>query len=57
MRVELREEPDDEEVKASRMDPGVSEDQAIERIKHEFDAEDLTEPDPEEAPEPKGAGH
>jgi DNA polymerase-3 subunit gamma/tau len=55
VRVELRETGDDEEMKASRMESGLSEGQAIERIKDEFDAEDLTEPDPEEAPEPKGA--
>jgi DNA polymerase-3 subunit gamma/tau len=55
VRVELRDDADDDEVKASRIEPGMPEDQAIERIKSEFDAEDLTEPDPEEAPEPKGA--
>jgi DNA polymerase III subunit gamma/tau len=55
VRVELRENADDEEVKASRMESDLSEDQTIERIKSEFDAEDLTEPDPEEAPEPEGA--
>jgi DNA polymerase III subunit gamma/tau len=55
VRVELRDRADDEEVKASRMESGLSEDQAIERMKNEFDAEDLTEPDPEEAPEPEGA--
>jgi DNA polymerase-3 subunit gamma/tau len=55
VRVELRDRGDEEEVKATRMETGVSEDQAIERIKDEFDAEDLTEPDSEEAPEPEGA--
>ena len=63
VRVELRERPEDEEVKAARIDSGYSEDQAIERIKSTFDAEDLSEPDPEpdpepapeEAPEPEGA--
>ena len=55
VRVELREGVDGEEVKASRREAGLPEDQAIERMKREFDAEDLTEPDPEEAPEPKGA--
>jgi hypothetical protein len=46
-------------VKASKVESGLSEDQAIERMKDAFDAEDLSEPgpepDPEEAPEPEGA--
>jgi DNA polymerase III gamma/tau subunit len=50
VRVELRER-DDDEVKAGRMDSGFSEDQAIERIKDTFDAEDLSETEPE----PEGA--
>jgi DNA polymerase III subunit gamma/tau len=58
VRIELR-DPSEDEVKAARMDSGLSEDQAIERIKDAFDAEDLTEPDPdpapEETPEPEGA--
>ena len=61
VRIELRDRTDDEEVKALRIESGLSEDQAIERMKDAFDAEDLTEPgpeeatDPEEAPEPEGA--
>jgi DNA polymerase-3 subunit gamma/tau len=59
VRIELRDRPDDEEVKASKVETGLSEDQAIERMKDAFDAEDLSEPgpepDPEEAPEPEGA--
>jgi DNA polymerase III gamma/tau subunit len=54
VRVELRDRPDDEEVKASRV-AGLSEDEAIDRIKDTFDAEDLSEPKPEETPEPEGA--
>jgi hypothetical protein len=54
VRIELRDRDEDEEVKAARIDPD-SEDQAIERIKSTFDAEDLSEPEPEEAPEPEGA--
>jgi hypothetical protein len=61
VRIELRDrdeddEVKDEEVKAARIDPDT-EDQAIERIKSTFDAEDLSEPEPEpeEAPEPEGA--
>ncbi|PWU21582.1 MAG: DNA polymerase III subunit gamma/tau [Candidatus Rokuibacteriota bacterium] len=54
VRVELRERDDeDDEVKAARMDSGLSEDQAIERIKDTFDAEDLSETETE--PEPEGA--
>jgi hypothetical protein len=59
VRVELRERDEDEEVTASRLASGLSEDQAIERIKDTFDAEDLSDPEPkpapEEAPEPEGA--
>jgi DNA polymerase III subunit gamma/tau len=61
VRVALRDRPDDEEVKAARLDSGYSEDQAIERIKSTFDAEDLSEPEPEPEPgpapdpEPEGA--
>jgi hypothetical protein len=40
-------------VKASRLEPGLSDDQAVERMKDTFDAEDLSEPEPE--PEPEGA--
>src|SRR5689334_5294456 len=53
VRVELRERDDEDDVKASRIEPGVSEDQAIERIKDTFDAEDLSETETE--PEPEGA--
>ena len=52
VRVELRER-DEEEVKAARIESGLSEDQAIERIKDTFDAEDLSESESE--PEPEGA--
>jgi DNA polymerase-3 subunit gamma/tau len=59
VRVELRERDENEEVKAARLESGLSEDQAIERIKDTFDAEDLSDPEPEpapeEAPEPEGA--
>jgi DNA polymerase III subunit gamma/tau len=59
VRIELRERDEDEEVKAARIDSGLSEDQAIERVKDTFDAEDLSDPEPEpapeEAPEPEGA--
>jgi DNA polymerase-3 subunit gamma/tau len=68
VRIELRDHDGDDDVKAARIDPN-SEDQAIERIKSTFDAEDLSEPEaepepepeaepepePEEAPEPEGA--
>jgi DNA polymerase-3 subunit gamma/tau len=54
VRVELRERDDDEEVKASRIDSGLSEDQAIERIKDTFDAEDMSETEPKTEPEPEG---
>jgi DNA polymerase-3 subunit gamma/tau len=51
VRIELRDLAEDEEVKAARLESGVSEDDAIERIKDTFDAEDLSEPEPE----PEGA--
>jgi DNA polymerase-3 subunit gamma/tau len=51
VRIELRDLSDDEEVRAARLESGPSEDQAIERIKDTFDAEDLSEPEPE----PEGA--
>jgi DNA polymerase-3 subunit gamma/tau len=51
VRIELRDLPDEEEVKASRVESGLSDDQAVERIKDTFDAEDLSEPEPE----PEGA--
>jgi DNA polymerase-3 subunit gamma/tau len=53
VRVELRDRDEGDEVKAARIDAGFSEDQAIERIKDTFDAEDLSEPESE--PEPEGA--
>ena len=56
VRVELRDRAGDDDVKAARIDSGLSEDQAIERIKDTFDAEDLSDPDESEPePEPKGA--
>jgi DNA polymerase III subunit gamma/tau len=48
VRIELRDR-DDDEVKAARIDSGFSDDQAIDRIKDTFDAEDLSEPEPEGA--------
>jgi DNA polymerase III subunit gamma/tau len=60
VRIELRDRPE-EEVTAARLESGFSEDQAVERMKDTFDAEDLSEPEsdpkpaPEEAPEPEGA--
>jgi DNA polymerase III subunit gamma/tau len=51
VRIELRDLPEEEEVKASRLESGLSDDQAVERIKDTFDAEDLSEPEPE----PEGA--
>jgi DNA polymerase-3 subunit gamma/tau len=51
VRIELRDLPDEDEVKASRLESGQSDDQAVERIKDTFDAEDLSEPEPE----PEGA--
>ena len=56
VRVELRDRAGDDDVKAARIGSGLSEDQAIERIKDTFDAEDLSDPDESEPePEPKGA--
>jgi DNA polymerase-3 subunit gamma/tau len=49
VRVELRDRPEDEEVRAARLESGPTEDQAIERIKDTFDAEDLSEHEPEGA--------
>jgi DNA polymerase-3 subunit gamma/tau len=49
VRIELRDRDDEEEVKAARIDPGLSEDQVVDRIKDTFDAEDLSEPEPEGA--------
>jgi DNA polymerase III subunit gamma/tau len=51
VRIELRDLPDEDEVKASRLESGQSDDQAVERIKDTFDAEDLSEPEPD----PEGA--
>ena len=56
VRIELREVSDDEELKAAKLDSGYSEDQAIERIKSTFDAEDLSEPEPGPAPDPEPEG-
>jgi DNA polymerase-3 subunit gamma/tau len=53
VRIELRDRDEDEEVKAARIDPAHSDDQAIERIKSTFDAEDLSEPEPEPEPAPE----
>ena len=51
VRIELRDLPDEDEVKASRLESGLSDEQTVERIKDTFDAEDLSEPEPE----PEGA--
>jgi DNA polymerase-3 subunit gamma/tau len=47
VRIELRDRPEEDEVRAARVD----EDEMIGRFKDAFDAEEETEPDPEPAPE------